>query len=48
VLPDDSLALGRWFPAMAHSNLIAVATFGLLAAAMYYFARKPLEGGKKD
>ncbi|HTC95265.1 MAG TPA: oligopeptide transporter, OPT family [Terriglobales bacterium] len=50
VLHDDSMALK--VPLIANSelvgNLVAVAAFVLLAAALYYFARKPLEGGKKD
>jgi len=42
-LPENSLAWGAKFPAMAHSNLLAVITFVALAASLYYFARKPLE-----
>jgi hypothetical protein len=44
VLKEDSLALK--IPAMAHSDLLAVVTFVLLGAALYYFARKPLESKK--
>jgi len=42
-LPENSLAWGAKFPAMANSNLLAVITFVALAASLYYFARKPLE-----
>ena len=47
-LPENALAWGAKFPAMANSNWLAVVTFLLLAVSLYYFARKPLEGGKKD
>jgi hypothetical protein len=42
-LPENSLAWGAKVPAMANSNVLAVITFVLLAASLYYFARKPLE-----
>jgi putative OPT family oligopeptide transporter len=41
VLPDDSMNLK--ISALAHSDALAVITFVGLAAALYYFARKPLE-----
>ena len=47
-LPENALAWGQKFPAMANNNVLAVITFLLLAVSLYYFARKPLEGGKKD
>ncbi|HLQ49857.1 MAG TPA: oligopeptide transporter, OPT family [Terriglobales bacterium] len=46
VLKEDSMALK--ISAMAHNDVLAVIAFILLGAALYYFARKPLEGGKKD
>lgn len=45
-LPENSLAWGAKFPATANSNILAVITFALLAASLYYFARKPLESAK--
>ncbi len=47
ILPENSLGWGAKFPATAHSNLLAVSTFGLLAASLYYFARKPLDSGQQ-
>jgi uncharacterized oligopeptide transporter (OPT) family protein len=43
--PKDVLKFG---PSMAFLNhdLVAVGAFVLLAASLFYFARKPLEGGK--
>jgi uncharacterized oligopeptide transporter (OPT) family protein len=46
-LPENSLAWGAKVPSMASSNVLAVITFVLLAASLYYFARKPLEGSGK-
>jgi len=46
VLPENWLAWGAKFPAMANSNLLAVITFLLLAVSLFYFARKPLESKK--
>jgi hypothetical protein len=46
-LPENSLAWGAKFPATANSNILAVITFALLAASLYYFARKPLEGAEQ-
>jgi putative OPT family oligopeptide transporter len=46
VLKEDSMALK--IPAMAHNDLLAVIAFVLLGAALYYFARKPLEAPKKN
>jgi putative OPT family oligopeptide transporter len=50
-LPKNSIA---WGPKLhfiadhaAFANILAVIMFGLLAASLYYFARKPLEGDKK-
>jgi hypothetical protein len=45
VLHDDSMALK--IPGITHSDLFAVITFLLLAASLYYFARKPLESKKE-
>ena len=46
-LRENSLNWGQKFPATGTSNLLAVVTFVLLGASLYYFARKPLES-KKD
>lgn len=43
-LHENSLAWGLKFPATANSNVLAVITFAILGASLYYFARKPLEG----
>jgi putative OPT family oligopeptide transporter len=50
-LPKNSIA---WGPKLhfiadhaAFANILAVIMFGLLAASLYHFARKPLEGDKK-
>jgi putative OPT family oligopeptide transporter len=45
-LHDDSMALK--IPGIAASDVFAVITFVLLAASLYYFARKPLGAAKKD
>jgi hypothetical protein len=45
-LPENSLAWGSKFPITANSNVLAVITFVLLGASLYYFARKPL--GSED
>ncbi|HEY6252582.1 MAG TPA: oligopeptide transporter, OPT family [Candidatus Angelobacter sp.] len=45
VLPDDSMNLK--ISALAHSDVFAVVTFVVLAAALYYFARKPLGSDRK-
>lgn len=46
-LPENSLGWGAKFPATANSNILAVITFALLAASLYYFARKPLESAEQ-
>lgn len=46
-LPKNSLAWGSRVPWLAHNDALAVITFLLLAASLYYFARKPLEGAKE-
>ncbi|HKT25696.1 MAG TPA: oligopeptide transporter, OPT family [Terriglobales bacterium] len=46
-LPENSLAWGAKFPFTANSNVLAVITFALLAASLYYFARKPLESAQQ-
>jgi putative OPT family oligopeptide transporter len=46
-LPENSLAWGSRIPWLANNNALAVITFLLLAASLYYFARKPLEGSKE-
>lgn len=45
VLPDDSMNLK--ISALAHSDVFAVVAFVALAAALYYFARKPLGSERK-
>jgi len=45
VLPEDSMTLK--IPKLAQSDFFAVVAFVALAAALYYFARKPLGGDKK-
>jgi putative OPT family oligopeptide transporter len=39
---EGILLLGNRIPAIGNSNLISVIMFGLLAASLYYFARKPI------
>ena len=46
-LPENSLAWGAKFPLTANSNVLAVIAFALLAASLYYFARKPLESAEQ-
>ena len=46
-LPENSLAWGAKFPAIANSNVLAVITFVALAASLFYFARKPLESSEQ-
>lgn len=41
-IKEGVLLLGPRFPAIGTSNLVAVIMFGLLAASMFYFARKPI------
>ena len=43
-LKEDWMALK--IPVMAHNDVLAVVAFTLLGAALYYFARKPLETKK--
>lgn len=48
VIPEGAIAWGakiRFLQAGAFANLLAVATFLLLAGSLYHFARKPLDGG---
>jgi hypothetical protein len=33
---------------VAGSSVLGMLTFAALAFSLYYFARKPLEGGRKD
>ncbi|HMC31615.1 MAG TPA: OPT/YSL family transporter, partial [Candidatus Angelobacter sp.] len=51
LLPENSIAWGTKLSFItgnaALGNVIAVATFVLLAYSLYHFARKPLEGEKK-
>jgi hypothetical protein len=42
-LPENSIAWGPKVPWLAANNILAVITFALLAASLFYFARKPLE-----
>jgi putative OPT family oligopeptide transporter len=42
-LPENSIAWGPKIPWLATNNVLAVITFALLAASLFYFARKPLE-----
>ncbi len=46
-LKENTLLLTERFPTLGHSNLLSVFMFALLAASLFYFARKPIEGGKK-
>ncbi len=46
-IPENGLAWGTKFPAMANNNILAVIAFVLLGFALFYFARKPLEDSKK-
>jgi putative OPT family oligopeptide transporter len=50
-LPDNAIAWGPKLGFIANheifANILAVIMFGLLAASLYHFARKPLEGEKK-
>lgn len=41
-MKEGVLLLGTRFPAIGNSNLIAVIMFALLAASLFYFARKPI------
>jgi uncharacterized oligopeptide transporter (OPT) family protein len=51
LLPDNSIAWGPKLHFIADhanfANILAVIMFGLLAASLYHFARKPLAGDKK-
>jgi putative OPT family oligopeptide transporter len=44
LLPKNALKFGLGLP-FHTSNVVGVLAFGLLAASLFYFARKPLEGG---
>lgn len=46
-LPENSMAWGTRVPWLANNDVLAVITFLLLGASLYYFARKPLEGAKE-
>jgi putative OPT family oligopeptide transporter len=50
-LPDNAIAWGPKLGFIANhdifANILAVIMFGLLAASLYHFARKPLESDKK-
>jgi hypothetical protein len=46
-LKENALLLTERFPTLGHSNLLSVFMFALLAASLFYFARKPIAGGKK-
>jgi putative OPT family oligopeptide transporter len=41
-IKEGALLLGPRVPAIGNSNLIAVIMFGVLAASLFYFARKPI------
>jgi uncharacterized oligopeptide transporter (OPT) family protein len=41
-MKEGVLILGDRFPAIGHSNLIAVIMFALIAFSLYHFARKPI------
>ncbi|HEX7961584.1 MAG TPA: oligopeptide transporter, OPT family [Terriglobales bacterium] len=48
VMPEGAIAWGakiRFLQVGAFANLLAVATFLVLAGSLYHFARKPLDGG---
>jgi hypothetical protein len=47
-IPKGVLVLGERFPAIGHSNLVAVIMFGLIAFSLYHFARKPIESAPKE
>jgi hypothetical protein len=42
-MKEGVLILGDRFPAIGHSNLIAVIMFALIAFSLYHFARKPID-----
>jgi putative OPT family oligopeptide transporter len=44
-LPERSMNLGHHFPMIEQSHVFAILMFAALAFSLYYFARKPLEGG---
>jgi putative OPT family oligopeptide transporter len=46
ILREGAIAWGARVPWLAHNNVLAVIMFGVLAASLYYFARKPLETGE--
>jgi putative OPT family oligopeptide transporter len=41
-MKEGVLLLGDRFPAIGHSNLVAVIMFALIAFSLYHFARKPI------
>jgi len=45
-LPPNSVNMGRFFPALAASDLMGILIFAALAYSLYHFARKPLEAGE--
>ena len=51
ILPENSIAWGTKLSFIANNatlgNIIAVATFAMLAYSLFYYARKPLAGDKK-
>jgi hypothetical protein len=48
LFPAGTLAFGpKLLGSASQSNLLAVAMFALLAGSLYYFARKPLDDGRK-
>jgi uncharacterized oligopeptide transporter (OPT) family protein len=45
-IPKGAIEIGGFMPAVHASAFLGVVAFALLAASLYYFARKPLEGSK--
>jgi uncharacterized oligopeptide transporter (OPT) family protein len=45
-LPEGAVNIGKYFPAIAASNVLGIVAFAALAYSLYHFARKPLDGGE--
>jgi hypothetical protein len=46
LIPKGAVSWGRKIPLLAHSDILSVVMFVLLAFSLFYFARKPLESSK--
>jgi Gpi18-like mannosyltransferase len=46
-IPENAINIGARMPALHDNMLIAILAFFALAFSLYYFARKPLEEGRK-